>query len=236
MEKPKKVLSKEQLAKMQEGRKKAYEKRKQERESAKQSAKQFDNAKKKNNKEELLRLEMEALQQQQDRINNLKLQVERKKEIKSKLKQPKMTIEPISEEEEEYKEEIVDEVSEELEMIEEKVEKKLDHKREVSNEEYSKVFNEQAKLMRNKIPKETRTYYDDAVSKFDFTLSLDDNIKNMINHVKDVVDKNTHLVKEVRHKQIEKEDQQEIVQKSQPETLVETHIESQIHKLMKMRY
>ena len=90
--------------------------------------------------------------------------------------------------------------------------------------------------MRNKIPKETRSYYDDAVSKFDFTLSLDDNIKNMINYVKDVVDKNTHLVKEVRHKQIEKEEKEEIVQKSQSETLVENHIESQINKLMKMRY
>jgi hypothetical protein len=232
-DKPKKTLSPEQLEKMKIGRKKAYEKRKKEREEAKNKSKELGDAKKKNDKEKLLQLEMEAMQQQQDRIDNLKMQVERKRQVKTKLKHAKM--ESIEEEHDEAEqEEIIETVEEELEKVEEKVEQKI--KPEVSDAEYTKVFYQQANLMKKKIPKEVHHYYDDAVSKFDFTLSLDNNIQNMINYVKDVVDHNTKIVKDVRDVQKKEEDKQEVVSKPKVEHEAEKHIDSQISKLIKMRF
>ena len=238
-DKPKKTLTPEQLEKMRIGRQKAYEKRKAEREAAKQKSKEIGQAKKNNDKEKLLQLEMEAMKQQQDRIDNLKLQVERKRQVKSKLKNAKL--EPVQEEAEEpeehvEQEEIVEQVEEELEKVEEKVEKKIGIKPDITDAEYTKVFYQQANLMKKKIPKEVHHYYDDAVSKFDFTLSLDDNIKNMIGFVKDVVEKNTKVVKDVRQVQKKIEDKQEVISKPKVEDEAEKHIDSQISKLMKMRY
>ena len=241
-DKPKKTLSPEQLEKMRLGRKKAYEKRKAEREAAKEKSKELGQAKKKNDKEKLLQLEMEAMKQQQDRIDNLKIQVERKRQVKSKLKNAKL--EPVEEEqdheeqveEQEEQEELVEQVEEELEKVEEKVEQKISNKPEISDAEYTKVFYQQANLMKKKIPKEVHHYYDEAVSKFDFTLSLDDNIKNMIGFVKDVVEKNTKVVKDVRQVQKKIEDKQEVISKPKVEDEAEKHIDSQISKLMKMRY
>ena len=125
--KPKKTLSEEQIKKMQLGRKLAYEKKKKERELERNKAKEFVDAKKDKNKEKLLKLEMEALQQQQDRIDNLKIQVERKKEVKSKLKMAKQEeAEPV----EQSPREIVERELEE-QIDEPIIEKILDLKEEV---------------------------------------------------------------------------------------------------------
>jgi hypothetical protein len=245
--KPKKTLSKEQLAKMQEGRKKAAEKRAKERAEAKSKAKEFNDAKKSKDKEKLLQLEMEALQQQQDRIDNLKMQVERKKQVKSKLQKIKQ-IEAIPEEQvfeediEEVQENIKTEVIDALEDVEDKIELQMSHKDTdprdyVPNDaEYSATFKREAKKIRSQIPVETRAYYDEAIKKFDFTLSLDDNIKSMIDYVKNVVGENTDLVNSIRNKQLEKESKKEVVQKSATENIAEQAIDSKIYKLMKMRY
>jgi DNA-binding ferritin-like protein len=240
-EKPKKTLSPEQLEKMRLGRKRAYEKRKAEREAAKAKSKEVGEAKKKNDKEKLLQLEMEAMQQQQDRIDNLRLQVERKKEVKSKLKAAKL--EPVQEEPEpeepdepEHVEEVIEEVAEDIEEVVEKVEKKLEKKSEVSDAEYTQVFYREAGKMKKNIPKEVQHYYDDAISKFDFTLSLDDNIKNMIDYVEQVVIKNSKVINDVRDVQKKVEEKQEVVSKLKQEDEAEKHIDSQISRLMKMRY
>ncbi len=242
-DKPKKTLSPEQLEKMRVGRQKAYEKRKKEREEAKSKSKELGDAKKTNNKEKLLQLEMEAMAQQQSRIDNLKMQVERKREVKSKLKLAKQqteaqeALEDIPEET--IAEEVANEVEEELEKVEEKVEakvEKLGGEDGISDAEYTKVFFQQANLIKKKIPKEVHNYYDDAVSKFDFTLTLDDNIKNMINYVKDVVKDNTKIVKNVRQVQKKAEEKEEIISKPKVEDEAEKHIDSQISRLMKMRY
>jgi len=250
-DKPKKTLSEEQLKKMQEGRKKATEKRKKEREDARNQAKNLNEAKKSKDKEKLLQLEMEALAQQQSRIDNLKLQVERKKQVKSKLKNIKATEEApqVEEEEPQVEEEkpqaeqlkhddIIENI---LEHVEEEVEHEQDLQAEQSqdyvpnNEEYELVFRTQAKKMRNKIPADTRKYYDEAVKKFDFTLSLDDNIKSMIDYCKNVVNENTLIANNIRNKQIERENKKEIVQKSVAEKVTEQSVDSKIYKLMKLK-
>ena len=184
---------------------------------------------------------MEALQQQQDRIENLKLQVERKKQVKSKLKQIKETDEkpqdqlyekPI--ETKDKQEQIIEDI---LEHIEEKVEAKHTEAKNnlPTNEEYAKIFKREANNMRNNIPKETRMYYDEAIKKFDFTLSLDDNIKSMIDYCKNVVNDNTLIANTIRNKQIQNENKKEIVQKSVAEKVTEQAVDSKIYKLMKLK-
>jgi len=242
--KPKKTLSEEQLKKMQEGRRKAAEKRAKEREIAKSKAKEMSEAKKSKDKEKLLQLEMEALMQQQDRINNLKMQVERKKQVKSKLKQIKEVDEkPDDQVFEQKMEDIeeVEEVEEALEKVEENINIQIEHKDTDSrdyvptDEEYAEVFMREANKMRKHIPKETRKYYNDAVKKFDFTLSLDENITSMINHVKQVIGNNTQLANSIRNKQIERENKKEVVQKNVAEKVTEQSVDSKLHKLMKLK-
>jgi len=89
--------------------------------------------------------------------------------------------------------------------------------------------------MRNNIPVATRKYYDDAIKKFDFTLSLDDNIKGMIDYVKDIVKENTQVAKTVREKQMAAENKREVVQKALPEKIAEQSVDSKIYKLMKLK-
>ena len=89
--------------------------------------------------------------------------------------------------------------------------------------------------MRNKIPVESRKYYDEAIKKFDFTLSLDDNIKSMIDYCKSVVKENTEIASNIRTKQIEKENEKELVQKSLVEKVTEQSVDSKIYKLMKLK-
>ena len=241
--KPKKTLSEEQLKKMQEGRRKAAQKRQKEREDAKKKAKEFGDAKKTNDKQKLLQLELEALQQQQDRIDNLKMQVERKKHVKSKLKQIKEVDE--KPEDQVFEADIDGEEAEQtidaLEEVEEKINIQAVHKETddrdyaPSDDEYKKVFETEAKKMRNNIPVATRKYYDDAIKKFDFTLSLDDNIKGMIDYVKEIVKENTQVAKTVREKQINAENKREVVQKALPEKIAEQSVDSKIYKLMKLK-
>ena len=245
-EKPKKTLSPEQLEKMRVGRQKAYAKRKAEREAAKIVSKEKNTATKNNDKEKLLQLELEAMAQQQSRIDNLKIQVERKKEVKAKLKSIKEEehieeehIEEHIEHIEEHIEEVQSEVKEDIEEVKEKVEVKMEKKVRWTDEEYSDVFEKEAKKMRAKIPKQVQHYYDDAVSKFDFTLSLDQNIRGMIENVSKVIQKNANTVDEVRKVQKhieEKKDPIVAIQKAPIEVQVEKELESQISRLIKMRY
>tara|TARA_R100000734_G_C3301657_1_gene92251 strand:+ start:210 stop:950 length:741 start_codon:yes stop_codon:yes gene_type:complete len=243
--KPKKTLSEEQLKKMQEGRKKAAQKRAKEREEAKAKAKELSNAKKSKDKEKLLQLELEALQQQQDRINNLKMQVERKKQVKSKLKSIKEVDEKPEDQVYEAPLEETDDEAEQtievLEKVEKKINKQIEHKETddrdyvPNDEEYVATFAREAHRMRKNIPAETRKYYDEAIKKFDFTLSLDDNISSMIDYVKEVVKNNTELANGIRNKQVQKENKKEIVQKNVAEKVAEQSVDSKLHKLMKLK-
>lgn len=230
--KPKKTLSDEQLKKMQEGRKKASDKRKIEREEAKSKAKEMDIAKKSKDKQKLLDLELQALAQQQSRIDNLKIQVDRKKEVKSKLKAIKEEDE--KEPQQIYEEPIIEEKEEPI--IEEPAKKPAIGKEPPTDAEYAEVFNSEARKIREKLPQESKKYFDNATNKFDFTLSLDDNIKGMIDYVKTIVEKNTEIAKSIRDSKRELEDKKEIVQPTHAERVAEHAVNSKIQKLMRMRY
>ena len=242
--KPKKTLSDEQLKKMQEGRKKASDKRKIEREEAKSKAKEMDIAKKSKDKQKLLDLELQALAQQQSRIDNLKIQVDRKKEVKSKLKAIKEEDE--KEPQQIYEEPIIEEQAKaehtQGKQPKEEEPAKAEHKQPAigkeppTDAEYAEVFNSEARKIREKLPQESKKYFDNATNKFDFTLSLDDNIKGMIDYVKTIVEKNTEIAKSIRDSKRELEDKKEIVQPTHAERVAEHAVNSKIQKLMRMRY
>ena len=239
----KKTLSPEQLAKMQEGRKRATEARKKAKEEAQEEASKRKTALKKSDKSELLALEIQALAQQQNRIDNLKIQVERKKEVKSRLKSIKETEDPVEEEDPIEEEDPVEE-----ELIVEKTPdppKKVQIVEKVSvletkesnvnkihdDNNYKDIFEKESTKLREKINPSVHNYYDQAIKKVDYSLPLDQNIQNMIDYVKDIVEKNTQLAESINKEKQLAEEKQEIVQ----ENVVEKQITSQIQKLMKMR-
>ena len=241
----KKTLSPEQLEKMKEGRKRASDARKKAKEEAQEEASKRKTALKKSDKSELLALEIQALAQQQNRIDNLKIQVERKKEVKSRLKSIKETEDdPIIEEEDPI---IEDPVEDEEELIVEKtpdipkkvqivepvsvLEKKKSNVDEIHDNNYKDIFEKESTKLREKIDPTVHNYYDQAIKKVDYSLPLDQNIQNMIDYVKDIVEKNTKLAESINNEKKIAEEQKEIVQ----ENVVEKQITSQIQKLMKMR-
>ena len=250
---PKKVLSPEQLLKMQEGRKKASESRKLAKEKAKEDAKNKEKALAKSDKSDLLELEIQALAQQQDRINNLKLQVDRKKQVKSKLKKIKDEKEEVSEvAEEEAKANSDSEQSEEeieikkpLEKIDIPIEIPKIPKKEIPinesekhniDKDYKELFELESSKLRVKLDPSVHKYYDNAIKKFDYNIPLNDNINNMINYVKVVVHENTQLANKIKEEKQISDDSKIIVERQEEETIVEKQITSQINKLMKMRY
>ena len=250
---PKKVLSPEQLLKMQEGRKKVAESRKLAKEKAKEDAKNKEKALAKSDKSDLLELEIQALAQQQDRINNLKLQVDRKKQVKSKLKKIKDEKEEVSEvAEEEAKANSDSEQSEEeieikkpLEKIDIPIEIPKIPKKEIPinesekhniDKDYKELFELESSKLRVKLDPSVHKYYDNAIKKFDYNIPLNDNINNMINYVKVVVHENTQLANKIKEEKQISDDSKIIVERQEEETIVEKQITSQINKLMKMRY
>jgi len=257
---PKKVLSPEQLLKMQEGRKKAAESRKLAKEKAKEDAKNKEKALAKSDKSDLLELEIQALAQQQDRINNLKLQVDRKKQVKSKLKKIKdekeetaAEVAEAAEEEEanvnsnsdsEQSEEEI-EIKKPLEKIDIPIEIPKIPKKEIPinesekhniDKDYKELFELESSKLRVKLDPSVHKYYDNAIKKFDYNIPLNDNINNMINYVKLVVQENTELANKIKEEKQISDDSKIIVERQEEETIVEKQITSQISKLMKMRY
>ena len=256
---PKKVLSPEQLLKMQEGRKKAAESRKLAKEKAKEDAKNKEKALAKSDKSDLLELEIQALAQQQDRINNLKLQVDRKKQVKSKLKKIKDEKEEVAEAEEaEAKANVNSNSDSDSEQSEEEIEikkplEKIDipieipkiPKKEIPinesekhniDKDYKELFELESSKLRVKLDPSVHKYYDNAIKKFDYNIPLNDNINNMINYVKLVVQENTQLANKIKEEKQISDDSKIIVERQEEETIVEKQITSQISKLMKMRY
>lgn len=254
---PKKVLSPEQLLKMQEGRKKASESRKLAKEKAKEDAKNKEKALAKSDKSDLLELEIQALAQQQDRINNLKLQVDRKKQVKSKLKKIKdekaetsAEVSEVAEEEakansdSEHSEEEI-EIKKPLEKIDIPIEIPKIPKKEIPinesekhniDKDYKELFELESSKLRVKLDPSVHKYYDNAIKKFDYNIPLNDNINNMINYVKVVVHENTQLANKIKEEKQISDDSKIIVERQEEETIVEKQITSQINKLMKMRY
>ena len=197
-DKPKKTLTEEQKKKMLEGRKKAHEKRKAEKDALKQKI-----AKEKE-------LQKQAIQQQRDLLNSQELDKEQKKAVRNKLKelkQPKVVEEEVPVEVVDAVEEVAEQVQEVLKDIEDEEPPLPKSPSEplvtpvITDEMYEKAFKQQAKVIEKTLPKEAQKLFKQTTNKFDFNLSLEDNINGMIEHVKRVVELNTKTAAAIREKQ-----------------------------------
>ena len=191
--KGKKTLTEEQKHRMKEGRQKAHEKR--------LLAK---NALKDKIKEEKL-LQQQAIQQQRDLLASQELNKEQRKIVKNKLsalKSKKQDAQPIEQSKSDDEESTYD--CEDTETINSPVpEEEHGTSAEgivITDDMYAKEFNKQVKMIEKTLPKEAKKLFKQSTEKFNFNLSLEENINSMITHVKNIVEVNTKTATVIRDK------------------------------------
>tara|TARA_R110000824_G_scaffold81460_1_gene204812 strand:+ start:2411 stop:3070 length:660 start_codon:yes stop_codon:yes gene_type:complete len=178
-DKPKRVITADQQEKMRIGRQKAYEERK--------LKKEAQTKEKRDTKEKQKAIQQQALQQQKDRRSNLKSAIEKRQEQKAKL----ATLKP-------QKKVVIDEEAEffEPDIILSPVEEEED--REPTDQEYKEKFAEEAENLIKTLPHGSKQLFRKATRKFDYNLSVEDNIKGMIDYVKMVVQHNITTAQQVK--------------------------------------
>jgi hypothetical protein len=212
---------------MQEGRKKAMEARKALREEEKKATKKEKELNKKTEKSQKeiqkvknLELELQALQQQKDRIETLKKTQENRAKFRNKMKEFK---------EEEQNCEMT--IKEPPLVAEPEPEPEPEP---VINEE--QVFKEKAKEMEGLAKtKETKELFKKVVGSFNNQISITDNIKNMVAELKDLIKKNTKHAKEVDNVVKQVVVQKPIEELNIVEMKAEEKYKSQLSSLMRLR-
>jgi hypothetical protein len=216
-DKPKRVITAEQQEKMRLGRQKAYEERKAKKEAEAKAKKQA--------KEKQKAIQQQAIQEQKERRSNLKNAIEKRAEQKAKLEKLKTKkVSIIDEEAQFYEPDVLSPVEEDAEVS---------SNEEISNEEYKEKFISETKAVMKTLPKESRKLFKKATNKFDYNLSVEDNIKSMIEYVKMVVQHNITTaakVKQIVESKPLKENQ--VVQEIPEVVEAEQIIESKMNYLM----
>lgn len=181
-DKPKRVITADQQEKMRIGRQKAYEERK--------LKKETQTKEKRNTKEKQKAIQQQALQEQKDRRKNLKTAIEKRQEQKAKLAdlKPQKKVKIIDEEAEFFEPDILSPLPEDSD----------EDLGEPTNEEYKQKFQEEAENMINTLPRGSKGLFRKATKKFDYNLSVEDNIKGMIDYVKMVVQHNITTAQNVK--------------------------------------
>lgn len=238
-DKPKKTLTEEQKQKMLDGRKKAHEKRQAEKNALKDKIKK--------EKE----LQKEAIQQQRDLLASQELDKEQKRAVRNKLKELKQPPAPV-----EVAEEVVSTATEAVEEVAEKVQEVLAEIEQptsatlpkspsepippvITDEMYEKEFKKQSKVIEKTLPKEVQKLFKQTTNKFNFNLSLEENINGMIEHVKQVVSLNAKTASVVRDRQKLQEakrlEEELIVSKRLEDEKSAQRIDDQLQSLFNLR-
>ena len=218
-DKPKRVITAEQQEKMRLGRQKAYEERK--------AKKEAEVRAKKEAKEKQKAIQQQALREQKERRNNLKSAIEQRAEQKAKLKELKKKKPNVATDEEiEYYEPDV------LSPVEEEDAEGSEND-EISDEAYKEKFISETDNIIKTLPKESRKLFKKATNKFDYNLSIEDNIKSMIEYVKMVVQHNITTAQAVKqHIENKPLKEKEVVQEIPEVVEAEQIIESKMNYLM----
>ena len=170
--------------------------------------KENDKKQKVKNKE----LELQAIQQQKDRIEVLNISKKKKSEMRGRLRFCKNNPELIGEVEEmiqaiENKNNEKKNIDLEIKEIQLEInDKKQELTEDEENEVYKKVWDKEAKRIELTIPEESRSIFRAETEKFDFNLSLSDNINKMIKNVEAKIQSNTAIVSAVNAEINETED------------------------------
>tara|TARA_R110000823_G_scaffold139690_5_gene269720 strand:+ start:3716 stop:4483 length:768 start_codon:yes stop_codon:yes gene_type:complete len=197
--KVKRILTDEQKAKMLEGRRKASALKKQQKEKDKNEktiAKENDKKEKIKNRE----LELQAIQQQKDRIEVLNVSKRKKSEMRGKLRFCKNNPELINDVEQmileiENKNNEKKNIDLEIKEIQTEIkDKQQELTEDEENEVYKRVWDKEAKRIELTIPEESRGIFRAETEKFDFNLSLSSNINKMIKNIEDKIQSNTEIV------------------------------------------
>lgn len=224
-DKPKRVITAEQQEKMRLGRQKAYEERK--------AKKEAEIRAKKEAKEKQKAIQQQALQEQKDRRKNLKNAIEKRQEQKQKLAElkPKKTVHIATDEEIEYYE--PDLVASEEPAEEPQVLSPIEEDAEPTDEEYIETFKQETENIIKTLPHGSKQLFRKATKKFDYNLSVEDNIKAMIEYVKMVVQHNITTAAAVKNKIESKALKENEVVQEIPEVIeAEQIIESKMSYLM----
>ncbi len=180
-------LSEEQIKKMQEGRKLAFERKKAERERAKKD---------KEVEKEIVRLEKlqkkvaleKAIEDQKRRKEEQVRVYENRQSKKSKLHNIKMKIDDV-------------EISYPEEDLEEEIEE--DETMEMTEEEFKDIYNEKVIKIEKSLPVKARKMFRDATGKYDYNVNLQENIERMIKGIEEIVNHNARLSNTIKEKIVE---------------------------------
>ncbi len=180
-------LSEEQIKKMQEGRKLAFERKKAEKERAKKD---------KEVEKEIVRLEKlqkkvaleKAIEDQKRRKEEQVRVYENRQSKKSKLHNIKMKIDDV-------------EISYPEEDLEEEIEE--DETMEMTEEEFKDIYNEKVIKIEKSLPIKARKMFRDATGKYDYNVNLQENIERMIKGIEEIVNHNARLSNTIKEKIVE---------------------------------
>ena len=183
-----KKLSEEQIKKMQEGRKLAFEKRKAEREQAKKD---------KEIEREIARLEKlqkktaleQAINDQKKRKEEQIKAYENRQNKKEKLQNIKMKVETLD-----------DNTKVKYPEINIESEEDQEEAMEITEEEFKELYDEKVIKIEKTLPVKARKLFRDATGKYDYNINLEDNIKRMIKGIEEIVNHNARLSNKVVEK------------------------------------
>ena len=209
-------LSEEQIKKMQEGRRLAFEKRKAEKERAKKD---------KEVEKEIARLEKlqkkvaleKAIEDQKRRKEEQVKAYESRQAKKEKLHNIKMK---------------VDDVEISYPAEEEEVESE-DDTMEMTEEEFKEIYNEKVIKIEKSLPVKARKMFRDATGKYDYNINLQENIERMIKGIEEIVNHNARLSNTIKEKIVEDIKPNKVETISNEQIKSEEQVNQMIYGLMK---
>lgn len=211
-------LSEEQIKKMQEGRRLAFEKRKAEKERAKKD---------KEVEKEIARLEKlqkkvaleKAIEDQKRRKEEQVKAYESRQAKKEKLHNIKMKVDDV-------------EISYPADEIEEEVESE-DDTMEMTEEEFKEIYNEKVIKIEKSLPVKARKMFRDATGKYDYNINLQENIERMIKGIEEIVNHNARLSNTIKEKIVEDIKPNKVETISNEQIKSEEQVNQMIYGLMK---
>ena len=224
----KKTLSTEQLAKMQEGRRKANEARKKQKEDEKEAKKQAKMLAKKQQEEAI------AQQKQQRELIRKANEAKAKKKgdlSALKVKKENVAVEPALPKVPEHQEIDIDDPDELEPEAEPEPEPVKEEVEEDENEKYKRVFESASLKVLETLPNNAKGLFKKANSKFDCNLSVDENIKSMINYCKELIKSNVKTAEVIKTHVEEKKKEEVKIPTEQIQK--EREVEQRIYSIMK---
>ncbi len=211
-------LSEEQIKKMQEGRRLAFERKKAEKERAKKD---------KEVEKEIARLEKlqkkvaleKAIEDQKKRKEEQVKAYENRQAKKSKLHNIKMKVDDV-------------EISYPAEDLQEEIESE-DDTMEMTEEEFRQIYNEKVVKIEKALPVKARKMFRDATGKYDYNVNLQDNIERMIKGIEEIVNHNARLSNTIKEKIVEDIKPNKVETITNEQIKSEEQVKQMIYGLMK---